>query len=85
MIAAHPNATFGEIGRLLGEAWTAMSDEEKSTYREKSEGKKIGVGESSGGGGQTALTLTTMDGKEAAGGGDGDGDGSSANSMRSGK
>lgn len=27
---AHPNATFGEIGRMIGAAWKDLSDDEKT-------------------------------------------------------
>lgn len=32
----NPSATFGQIGRLLGEGWKALSEEEKEPYKKKS-------------------------------------------------
>ncbi|KAI8088028.1 high mobility group box domain-containing protein [Gilbertella persicaria] len=32
---ANPGVTFGQIGKLLGEKWKSMSDEEKKPYNEK--------------------------------------------------
>ncbi|KAI7907098.1 high mobility group box domain-containing protein [Cokeromyces recurvatus] len=36
----NPTATFGQLGKLLGEKWKAMSDEEKKPYIEKAEKDK---------------------------------------------
>ena len=70
--AAHPDANFGELGRMLGETWHAMSDEEKAPYVKQAEAKaaerKMGIHNDSTDGSQT-----TMDRKQAAGGGDGGG------------
>ncbi|KAL1936091.1 hypothetical protein VTP01DRAFT_225 [Rhizomucor pusillus] len=38
--AENPDAPFGEIGRLLGQRWKEMSDEEKKPYIEKAEEDK---------------------------------------------
>jgi hypothetical protein len=37
---ANPEASFGEIGRKVGEAWKALSDKQKQTYVKKSEEDK---------------------------------------------
>ncbi|KAJ2453988.1 Non-histone chromosomal protein 6 [Coemansia sp. RSA 2336] len=36
----NPNATFGEIGKLLGEMWGKLTDEQKKPYKEKSDADK---------------------------------------------
>ncbi|PKY45918.1 hypothetical protein RhiirA4_401798 [Rhizophagus irregularis] len=36
----HPNATFGEIGKLLGKKWKDMSEKEKIPYVNKAEEDK---------------------------------------------
>ncbi|KAI7898173.1 high mobility group box domain-containing protein [Cokeromyces recurvatus] len=36
----NPEATFGQIGKILGEKWKAMSDEEKKPYVQKAEADK---------------------------------------------
>lgn len=36
----NPDATFGQIGKLLGERWKSMSDEEKEPYIVKAEADK---------------------------------------------
>jgi len=38
--AEHPDITFGEIGRLLGERWGAISEEEKKIYTKQAEADK---------------------------------------------
>jgi hypothetical protein len=38
--AANPEASFGEIGRKVGEAWKALSDKQKQVYVKKSEEDK---------------------------------------------
>ncbi|KAI9365217.1 high mobility group box domain-containing protein [Pilaira anomala] len=35
-----PEATFGQIGKILGEKWKALSDEQKKPYNEKAEADK---------------------------------------------
>ncbi|GAA5809739.1 hypothetical protein MFLAVUS_003152 [Mucor flavus] len=35
-----PDATFGQIGKLLGEKWKAMTDEQKKPYAAKAEADK---------------------------------------------
>ena len=32
VIAANPNASFGELGRMLGAIWNSMSDTDKAPY-----------------------------------------------------
>ncbi|KAI8974743.1 high mobility group box domain-containing protein [Pilobolus umbonatus] len=36
----NPEATFGQIGKILGEKWKAMSDAEKQPYMDKAEADK---------------------------------------------
>ena len=36
----NPDATFGEIGKHLGEAWKSLTDEEKTPYNEMAERDK---------------------------------------------
>lgn len=36
----NPNVTFGQIGKLLGEKWKSLSDEEKKPYDEKAAADK---------------------------------------------
>ncbi|KAI8390215.1 high mobility group box domain-containing protein [Blakeslea trispora] len=36
----NPEASFGQIGKILGEKWQAMSAEEKKPYVEKAEADK---------------------------------------------
>ncbi|KAI8366236.1 high mobility group box domain-containing protein [Blakeslea trispora] len=36
----NPEATFGQIGKLLGEKWKNMSEEDKKPYVEKAEKDK---------------------------------------------
>ncbi|CAO3614253.1 unnamed protein product [Mucor fragilis] len=36
----NPDATFGQIGKLLGEKWKNMSDDEKKPYVKKAEADK---------------------------------------------
>ena len=38
--AANPEATFGEIGRKVGEAWKALNDKQKAVYTKKAEEDK---------------------------------------------
>jgi hypothetical protein len=33
MVAAHPDKSFGQLGKLLGAAWTDADEDTKSTYR----------------------------------------------------
>ena len=37
---ANPNVTFGELGKLIGNAWKALNDTEKSVYEKKAEDDK---------------------------------------------
>jgi len=37
----HPNASFGEIGKLLGEAWKEIEADDKKTFEEKAAKDKI--------------------------------------------
>jgi len=37
---ANPTATFGEMGKLIGAAWAALSDKAKEPYQKKSEAEK---------------------------------------------
>jgi hypothetical protein len=36
----YPNASFGELGALLGQKWRAMSESQKASYREQARGDK---------------------------------------------
>ncbi|KAF7731699.1 Non-histone chromosomal protein 6 [Apophysomyces ossiformis] len=36
----NPEATFGQIGKILGEKWKGMTDEQKKPYVEKAEADK---------------------------------------------
>ncbi|KAG0751912.1 hypothetical protein G6F57_017189 [Rhizopus arrhizus] len=36
----NPKASFGEIGKILGERWKALSEEEKKPYLKKAEDDK---------------------------------------------
>ncbi|KAI9479361.1 Non-histone chromosomal protein 6 [Coemansia sp. RSA 989] len=36
----NPNATFGEIGKLLGKMWSELTEEQKKPYKEKSDADK---------------------------------------------
>lgn len=38
--ANNPSASFGQIGKLLGEGWKALSEDEKVPYQEKSANDK---------------------------------------------
>lgn len=38
--AENPDASFGQIGRLLGERWKALSDAEKAPYENKASADK---------------------------------------------
>lgn len=38
--AENPGITFGQVGRILGEKWKALSDEEKQPYEAKAEADK---------------------------------------------
>ncbi|ORX60417.1 hypothetical protein DM01DRAFT_1332570 [Hesseltinella vesiculosa] len=38
--AESPNASFGELGKILGEKWRAMSDAQKKPYIEMAEKDK---------------------------------------------
>merc|ERR1739848_528708 len=38
--AENPDASIGEIGKILGEQWGSLSDSEKATYQAKSEKAK---------------------------------------------
>ena len=33
IVKANPNATFGEVGKLLGAAWGKLSDASKAKYK----------------------------------------------------
>ena len=33
--AKNPDATFGELGKLAGEAWKKLSEKEQQTYKDK--------------------------------------------------
>jgi hypothetical protein len=37
---AHPDASFGEIGKILGQEWNSMSESDKKPYAEKSQEDK---------------------------------------------
>ena len=37
---ANPDASFGEIGKLVGAAWTKLTESEKSVYKTKAESLK---------------------------------------------
>ncbi|KZV88554.1 hypothetical protein EXIGLDRAFT_722601 [Exidia glandulosa HHB12029] len=39
----NPEASFGELGKLLGAKWKEMDDEEKTPYAEKAEKDKARV------------------------------------------
>ncbi|KAI8646161.1 high mobility group box domain-containing protein, partial [Parasitella parasitica] len=36
----NPEASFGQIGKILGEKWKKMSDDEKKPYNKKAEADK---------------------------------------------
>ncbi|CAO3644306.1 unnamed protein product [Mucor hiemalis] len=36
----NPDATFGQIGKILGEKWKAMTDDQKKPYNQKAEADK---------------------------------------------
>lgn len=36
----NPDITFGQVGKMLGERWKALSDEEKLPYQAKAEADK---------------------------------------------
>eukprot|EP01041_Mallomonas_annulata_P018615 gene18615-37617_t len=36
----NPDASFGELGKLLGKIWASMSEEEKEAYKEKQAERK---------------------------------------------
>ncbi|KAI8882466.1 high mobility group box, partial [Backusella circina FSU 941] len=38
--AENPDASFGQIGKILGEKWKSMDDNEKKPYTEKAEADK---------------------------------------------
>lgn len=38
--AENPDVTFGQVGRILGERWKALSSEEKTPYEAKAEADK---------------------------------------------
>jgi MoaA/NifB/PqqE/SkfB family radical SAM enzyme len=38
--ASHPEATFGEVGRLVGEAWKALTEKQRAVYTKRSETDK---------------------------------------------
>lgn len=38
--AENPGVTFGQVGRILGEKWKALNDEEKVPYEAKAESDK---------------------------------------------
>lgn len=37
---SHPNATFGDIGKLIGTAWKALNEKQKAVYVQKAETDK---------------------------------------------
>ena len=39
--AANPEASIGEIGKLMGARWNGMSDEEKRPFQEKAAAAKV--------------------------------------------
>lgn len=39
----HPDATFGEIGKKLGEMWRSLGDEQKSKYEKLAKADKARV------------------------------------------
>ncbi|KAJ3208112.1 Non-histone chromosomal protein 6 [Clydaea vesicula] len=39
--AEKPDAGFGELGKLLGEAWRNLPEEEKAVYQEKADKDKV--------------------------------------------
>ncbi|RKO86622.1 high mobility group box domain-containing protein, partial [Blyttiomyces helicus] len=36
----NPDATFGQLGKLLGAAWQELNDKDKAVYNQKSEADK---------------------------------------------
>jgi hypothetical protein len=38
--AANPDVTFGELGKLIGDAWKSLNETDKSVYQQKSEADK---------------------------------------------
>ncbi len=38
---ANPQATFGELGKLIGDAWKALSDDAKAVYKQKEADDKV--------------------------------------------
>mmetsp|Transcript_30468 Transcript_30468/g.33255 ORF Transcript_30468/g.33255 Transcript_30468/m.33255 type:complete len:85 (-) Transcript_30468:307-561(-) len=38
--AAHPNATFGEMGKMLGQMWAQMDEKAKAAYARESAARK---------------------------------------------
>ncbi|WIA37358.1 hypothetical protein OEZ86_014287 [Tetradesmus obliquus] len=41
--ADHPELSFGELGRKLGELWKALSEEEKTAYNDRAAAEKVRV------------------------------------------
>jgi len=39
--AANPGVTFGEVGKLLGQAWTAATPEERAPFISKHEARRL--------------------------------------------
>ena len=42
--AKNPEATFGELGKLLGAKWSSMDDKAKAPYVKQAEQKKADLG-----------------------------------------
>eukprot|EP01032_Pedospumella_encystans_P002555 gene2555-3009_t len=41
---SHPDATFGETGKLLGQMWANLGEKEKAAYVKDSASKKAALG-----------------------------------------
>eukprot|EP00428_Durinskia_dybowskii_P070420 CAMPEP_0170390274 /NCGR_PEP_ID=MMETSP0117_2-20130122/19057_1 /TAXON_ID=400756 /ORGANISM="Durinskia baltica, Strain CSIRO CS-38" /LENGTH=81 /DNA_ID=CAMNT_0010646305 /DNA_START=61 /DNA_END=306 /DNA_ORIENTATION=+ len=41
---SHPNATFGETGKILGQMWAALDEKAKAAYVKESANKKAALG-----------------------------------------
>ncbi|ORY91911.1 high mobility group box-domain-containing protein [Syncephalastrum racemosum] len=37
VVEEHPNASFGEVGKILGSKWKGLTEEEKGPYNAKSQ------------------------------------------------
>lgn len=42
---ANPDASFGELGKLMGEAWKELCSEEKQAFQDQAEVRSIYAGE----------------------------------------